>query len=201
MAARLTLRGAARAFSDSTAPASRATVVFPSTSSRAPIRSYAVTRSRSPAPVRSLGVFEIGSRGPPLRYGGVRWSSESATGSKIWTFQEIDALSKSEPSSTPSAIIIDVREPSELASTGKIPGALHIPITSRPDAFHLPVDEFEDVFDFPRPEKDQELVFYCKAGVRSRAAAGIAREAGWKQVGEYPGSWVEWSGKGGKVER
>lgn len=44
-------------------------------------------------------------------------------------------------------------------------------------------------------------MFYCKAGVRSRAAAGLAREAGWKRVGEYPGSWIDWAGKGGKVER
>ncbi|KAK8051052.1 rhodanese domain-containing protein [Apiospora rasikravindrae] len=127
--------------------------------------------------------------------GGVRWSSESATGSKIWSFEEIQSL--------PSDVtLIDVREPGELASTGRIPGALNIPITTSPDSFHISEEEFEDRFGFarPRPHED-EVVFYCKAGVRSRAAAGIAREAGWKKVGEYPGSWVEWSGKGGKIER
>lgn len=45
------------------------------------------------------------------------------------------------------------------------------------------------------------MVFYCKAGVRSRAAAGLAREAGWKNTGEYRGAWSEWFEKGGKVER
>jgi len=48
-----------------------------------------------------------------------------------------------------------------------------------------------------------EVVFYCKAGVRSRAAARLAR--GWEgegvRVGEYKGSWVEWVGRGGVVEQ
>lgn len=45
------------------------------------------------------------------------------------------------------------------------------------------------------------MIFYCKAGVRSRAAAQMARE--WKgvRVGEMRGGWVEWEGKGGEVER
>ena len=42
-------------------------------------------------------------------------------------------------------------------------------------------------------------MFYCLAGVRSRAAARMAKEAGWS-VGEYVGSWREWSERGGKVE-
>ncbi|KAI0799113.1 Rhodanese-like domain-containing protein [Xylaria sp. FL0064] len=128
----------------------------------------------------------------------VRWSTTSATGSKIWTFEEIKSLTTT-PSPKPT--LIDVREPSELSSTGRIPGALNIPITTSPDSFHIAPEEFEDRFGFARPEKDDEVVFYCKAGVRSRAAAGIAREAGWKDVGEFPGSWVEWTGKGGDVER
>lgn len=50
----------------------------------------------------------------------------------------------------------------------------------------------------------EEVVFYCKAGVRSRAAARLAGgEGGWSgvRVGEYAGSWDEWVGRGGEVER
>ena len=45
------------------------------------------------------------------------------------------------------------------------------------------------------------VIFYCKAGVRSRAAARMARE--WKgvRVGDMSGGWVEWEGRGGEVER
>lgn len=112
--------------------------------------------------------------------------------------------SSSSPTSKPKpkVTIIDVREPGEVAQTGRIPGSLNVPMTSAPDSFHVSEDEFEDRFGFARPDPaDGEVLFYCKAGVRSRAAAGIARDAGWTKVGEYPGSWLDWVGRGGKVER
>ncbi|KAI9877846.1 MAG: hypothetical protein M1830_002649 [Pleopsidium flavum] len=102
---------------------------------------------------------------------------------------------------SPDRILIDVREPSELASTGRIPSSINIPISSHPDAFFLPADEFEDQFGFEKPDEGKEVVFYCKAGVRSRAAAGMALQGGYERVGEYGGSWVEWVGSGGGVER
>jgi rhodanese-related sulfurtransferase len=49
-----------------------------------------------------------------------------------------------------------------------------------------------------KPKVRQEVVFYCKAGVRSKAAAQFARQNGYEFVGEYPGSWVDWVGKGGE---
>lgn len=95
----------------------------------------------------------------------------------------------------------DTREANELHSTGTIPGALNIPVVSEPDAYAISDDEFSERFGFARPPPDAELVFYCKAGVRSRAAAGLARQAGWRSVGEYSGSWLDWVAKGGKIER
>lgn len=95
----------------------------------------------------------------------------------------------------------DTREPSELQDTGRIPTALNIPITSQPDSFFISEEEFEDRFGFERPPKDKEVVFYCKAGVRSRAAAQLARQGGWERTGEYAGSWLDWAAKGGAVER
>lgn len=96
--------------------------------------------------------------------------------------------------------IADVREPGEVESTGRIPHAINIPVTSAPESFHITDEEFEDKFGYPRPGKESEVVFYCKAGVRSRAAAGLAKGAGWTNVGEYPGSWMDWAAKGGKAE-
>ena len=43
-------------------------------------------------------------------------------------------------------------------------------------------------------------MFYCKAGVRSRAAAEMARMAGWERVGVYGGSWDDWVTEGGETE-
>lgn len=100
-----------------------------------------------------------------------------------------------------SPILIDVREPGELRTTGRIPTSVNLPLSSCPDAFFLPADEFEERFGFEKPREGRGVVFYCKAGVRSRAAAALASEGGWGPVGEFPGSWLEWEGRGGEVER
>ena len=96
--------------------------------------------------------------------------------------------------------MIDTREPSELQTTGKIPGSLNIPVTSKPDSWFITAEEFEDRFGFERPGKETEVVFYCKSGVRSKAAAELARQAGWQKVGEYQGSWLDWEKNGGERE-
>ncbi|KAF2193237.1 Rhodanese-like protein [Zopfia rhizophila CBS 207.26] len=90
----------------------------------------------------------------------------------------------------------DVREPSEHLKNA-IPTSLNIPITSYPDALLLPPEEFEDRFGFQKPPVTKEVVFYCKAGVRSAAAAQIARQGGYEKVGEYRGSWIDWERRGG----
>jgi 3-mercaptopyruvate sulfurtransferase SseA len=84
-----------------------------------------------------------------------------------------------------------VREPAEFAA-GAIPTAINLPVTSSPDALFLEPDEFEDRFGFEMPRKDAEVVFYCKAGIRCVGAAQIALHVGYKKVGEYSGSWMDW---------
>lgn len=56
------------------------------------------------------------------------------------------------------------------------------------------------MYGYARPPKDASLVFYCKAGVRAKAAAGLAQHAGWESVGEYPGSWLDWDKNKGPIE-
>ena len=64
----------------------------------------------------------------------------------------------------------------------------------------LPHDEFLARFGWRKPRKDEEVVFYCRAGVRSSAAAKLAVKVGWEKVGEYRGSWLEWEKRGGEKE-
>lgn len=99
-----------------------------------------------------------------------------------------------------SLTLIDTREPSEVRNTGTIPTSVNIPVSSSPDAFFISPEEFEERFGFERPEKGDEVVFYCKAGVRSRAAAELARQNGWEFVSEYPGSWMDWEKNNGATE-
>jgi rhodanese-related sulfurtransferase len=94
----------------------------------------------------------------------------------------------------------DVREPSEYEA-GFIPGAINIPVKSQPDAMFLPEEEFEDRFGFSKPAMDKELVFYCKAGVRSSAAASLAKQYGYEKIAEYKGSWMDWEKNGGRTSK
>lgn len=126
---------------------------------------------------------------------------------------QVNASLPDQPNNKPTTILIDVREPAELSSTGIIPGALSIPLASQPDAYFLSLEEFETRFGFPKPgvaaegqsteEKASEMIFYCKAGVRARAAAQLAVQAGYDpdRIGVYDGSWLDWVERGGKVER
>ncbi|WEW58357.1 Thiosulfate sulfurtransferase rdl2, mitochondrial [Emydomyces testavorans] len=74
---------------------------------------------------------------------------------KQWTFNDITSiLTTATPTTTPT-ILIDVREPPELRSTGIIPTALSIPLNSQPDALFLTDDEFLTRFGFPKPGLSQ----------------------------------------------
>lgn len=126
------------------------------------------------------------------------YSQETENKSKHYTFEDMQTLTSAPH---PDTHIIDVRTPLELQQTGRIPGAVNISITTNPDAFSISEEEFEDRFGFERPPKGEECVFYCKSGVRSRAAAEIAKGNGWVKVGEFEGSWLVWSAKGGKAEK
>lgn len=122
-------------------------------------------------------------------------TSSSTPESKQYTFAEISSLATSPD---PKKIIIDVREPAELQASGRIPTSQNAPLTSSPDFPFLPAAEFEDRFGFPRPGPNDEVIFYCKSGVRSKAAAKLAQQAGFGGVvSEYPGSWKDWEANGG----
>ncbi|KAL9622748.1 MAG: hypothetical protein Q9160_002866 [Pyrenula sp. 1 TL-2023] len=104
--------------------------------------------------------------------------------SKIYSFEDIQSL-------------ISTLDPKRIL-IGKPPSPSPPPF----QALFLTPEEFEDRFEFARPDEDTEVVFYCKAGVRSRAAAKLARQAGFGgRTAEFPGSWGEWVGRGGVVER
>ncbi|KAH8723609.1 Rhodanese-like domain-containing protein [Phaeosphaeriaceae sp. PMI808] len=126
-------------------------------------------------------------------FGQRRWYSVALNKSKIYGFEDVLAILKT-PSS--SQLLIDVREPHEF-SANSIPTAINIPITSHPEALLLTEEEFQDQFGFVKPPLNKEIILFCKAGVRSRAAANIAQQAGYQNVGEYPGSWRDWEHRGG----
>ncbi len=88
-----------------------------------------------------------------------------------------------------SFTIIDVRTEMEVRA-GMIPTAQHIPVDQIPSAFSLSDQEFEEEYGFAKPKEN--IIFYCKAGVRSENATKFLRSMGYKNVKNYKGSWLEW---------
>lgn len=70
----------------------------------------------------------------------------------------------------PSALIIDVRTPTEYAA-GHVDGALN-----------LPLDRFVDAYEQVAPDKRQAIVLYCASGGRSGQAVQFLTAQGYAQV-------------------
>lgn len=91
-----------------------------------------------------------------------------------------------------NTLLIDVREPDEYAA-GAIPGAKNLPLSSLEKTLKLSADAFKQQIGYSKPDKSQEIVFYCKAGVRSTNASNIAEQLGYSEIGNYKGSWNDWT--------
>ena len=48
------------------------------------------------------------------------------------------------------------------------------------DLGFLGAGDFTRVHGFHKPEKTQQIIFYCKAGVRAQTAIDLAKRAGFK---------------------
>ena len=95
-----------------------------------------------------------------------------------------------------SALIIDVRESKELQSVGSIPGTQNIPLSILKMAFDLKEETFEEMYDMKVPGKDDAIITFCMAGIRSEIARKILMEEhGYENVANYRGSWMDWNGK------
>jgi len=110
--------------------------------------------------------------------------------------------------------LIDVREPEEVIQ-GSIPSSVNIPLSILPGSLYMNAKEFEKKFGFKKPERDQEIVFYCRSGVRAATAGDIAKKNGYEKLVcqastprdpltlshvrlyNYRGSWLEWVQKEG----
>ncbi|KAM3508816.1 hypothetical protein MY10362_000942 [Beauveria mimosiformis] len=177
-----------------------------------PSASRALMTTAAAAPAAHTRIFASsiascrGAAPPPLKStaaaaaaGARRYSVDAASPTRIWTFADIQK--QLDTNEDKNVVFVDVREPVELRETGKIPGAINIPVTTAVQSLHVPEQEFEEMYGYERPGKDKTLVFYCKAGVRARTAAGLALHAGWTSVGEYRGSWLDWAENQGPVEK
>ena len=93
---------------------------------------------------------------------------------KIATFKNILSTIK-----TGQSYLVDVRTTQEY-NNGHIPNAIH-----------LPIQKIEEMPQLLQKYKDKPLVFYCKAGIRSKRATDIANHLNLKSS-NYKGSWDEY---------
>ncbi|KAK2709322.1 thiosulfate sulfurtransferase/rhodanese-like domain-containing protein 3 [Artemia franciscana] len=98
-------------------------------------------------------------------------------------------------------LIIDVRQPEELISPGKLPKGINIPLGELINALQMPDRVFEERYRTPKPDEDQEIIFSCLAGIRSLKALIMARQLGFYRTKHYPGGFAEYSEISSKEEK
>ena len=77
------------------------------------------------------------------------------------------------------AKLVDVRTKPELQYVGKIPGSLAVEWQTYPGSRENPEFLAELAAAVP---KDQPVMFICRSGARSHAAADAATRAGWREA-------------------
>lgn len=92
--------------------------------------------------------------------------------------------------------LIDVREPSEITSSGKIGQAINIPLGQVKAALLLSDEGFRDKYHALKPQSyDRNIVFYGLGPIKSHAALELAKKAGYSLAREYSGGWEEYCNK------
>ncbi len=134
---------------------------------------------------------------------GVRYLGNASD--KDVSIEELKKLIAQKPGG--SLELFDVREPHEYAD-GFIPTAVNVPcrpqwcLISRElinavgeigKALSLSNADFQRKYGVAKPSKDnKDVIFYCKAGVRSANALVAAQGLGYKNARNFRGSWLQW---------
>ena len=93
------------------------------------------------------------------------------------------------------AVIVDVRDSAELAQTGKVKGALHIPRGS----LEFRADASTSYHD-PNLDPGKTVIVYCAAGSRAALAGKMLKDMGYADVRNL-GGFKDWADAGGETER
>ncbi len=93
-------------------------------------------------------------------------------------------------------VFVDVRDGSEIAMEGKIPGAVH---ASR-GLLEFKIDPASPMHD-PALARDRIFVFYCGTGGRSSLATQVALEMGLDKSLSLAGGFGAWKAAGAPIEK
>jgi rhodanese-related sulfurtransferase len=96
----------------------------------------------------------------------------------------------------PGVMVIDVRSAEEVVATGALHSSvINIPLyecfeptaDSEPGALKMDEEEFRDEYGVDKPNATDEVIFTCKAGIRSHMAVTLAQALGFSNARHYPG--------------
>jgi rhodanese-related sulfurtransferase len=104
--------------------------------------------------------------------------------------QEAAALAQSG-----NALIVDVRDGTEVQASGKAKGALHV---SR-GLLEFKADPESPIYE-PKFQKDKTIILYCASGGRSALAGKTLKDMGYGDVRNL-GGFQDWLAGGGAVEK
>jgi rhodanese-related sulfurtransferase len=93
------------------------------------------------------------------------------------------------------ALIVDVRDGTEVQASGKVKGALHV---SR-GLLEFKADPESPMHD-PKFQKDKTIILYCASGGRSALAGKTLKDMGYGDVRNL-GGFQDWLAGGGAVEK
>lgn len=109
--------------------------------------------------------------------------------------KEYPATEAIELARRPDVLLVDIRDPRELAREGKIPGAFHCPRGMLEFWIDPESPYFKPVFG-----EDKTFVFFCAGGMRSALATKTAQDMGLKPVAHIIGGFGAWKAAGGSIE-
>ena len=92
-------------------------------------------------------------------------------------------------------LVVDVRDGTEVQSTGKVQGAKHVPR----GMLEFRADPDSPYYD-PEFNRDKTVLVYCASGGRSVLAGKTLHDLGYKDVRNL-GSFKEWAESGGTVDK
>jgi rhodanese-related sulfurtransferase len=93
------------------------------------------------------------------------------------------------------ALVVDVRDAPEVAQSGKVAGALHVPR----GMLEFKADPESPYYD-PSFAKDKPVIVYCAAGGRAALSGQALKNLGYTQVFNL-GGFRDWADSGGAVDK
>lgn len=94
-----------------------------------------------------------------------------------------------------NTVVLDVRDDSEVAKTGKVAGAVHIPrgmVEFRADS--------ESPYHDQNLAKDKAVIVYCAGGGRAALSGQALKEMGYGEVYNL-GGFKDWVDAGGAIDK